>query len=79
MPSKNYVLTPEQLALSEARKRKKAEAAANATSAQREGCPSLILPRKFLTTSSDSLPASDQAVVMSWNVCERYFSAYSVY
>lgn len=74
MPSQKRILTPEQLALSEARKRRKAEAAALAAvaaseaSEQSKPIQSLILPREFVTTGVPTLSPSEQTTIMSWNV-----------
>ncbi|KAL5535579.1 NGL2 [Sanghuangporus sanghuang] len=72
MPPQGRVLTPEQLALSEARKRRKAEAAAltaaSASPSQRENFRSLILPRKFLSESVANISPLENTVIMSWNV-----------
>ena len=74
MPSQGRILTPEQLALSQARKRKKAEAAAlaaaSASNGQIENFRSLLLPRKFLSEKAENISASEQTVIMSWNVRE---------
>ena len=74
MPSQNRVLTPEQLALSEARKRKKAEAAAAAAiAAALNGsspvAPPSIVQRAFLSKRTPDLRESPyQLVIMTWNV-----------
>lgn len=72
MPSQKRVLTPGQLALSEARKKKRAEAeaaaAASKASASDPATPS-ILQRAFLSKRTPNLRASPyQVTIMSWNV-----------
>ncbi|OCB85693.1 Endonuclease/exonuclease/phosphatase [Sanghuangporus baumii] len=74
MPPQGRVLTPEQLALSEARKRRKAEAAAltaaSASPSQHENFRSLILPRRFLSESVANISPLENTVIMTWNVRE---------
>lgn len=72
MPSQKHALTPEQLALSEERKRRKAEKVAKELEAKDSGPQSsLILPRKWLASSewnSSTFSSDKQTTIMTWNV-----------
>ena len=76
------VLTPEQIALSEERKRRKAEAVAKAAAAgpSLQQSPRKTLPRDWLTLEDAILSkysTNQAATVMSWNVStvtnKKYF------
>lgn len=66
-------LTPEQIALSEERKRKKAEAAAKAAAAGQSSvqAPSKIVHRSWLAVDdaiASKYPPNHNTTIMSWNV-----------
>lgn len=71
MPSQARTLTPEQIALSEERKRKKAEAALRAPSPQKPVETAKILERRWLTLPTLTEETSKNSfTVMTWNVCD---------
>lgn len=76
MPSQERTLTPEQIALSIERKRKKAEAALKAPSAQKPVEGVKILERKWLTSSNiKEETITNSITVMTWNVCDSSIEA----